>query len=345
MKHFIRERWEDLGDYLGGGSWAKWVLWLIVIYLVIAVFVGMYWSDEPDTFDVRAQAQAMAKANNEEPVVGYTFTATAIHLGETLLNKPGGYVSNDILPPGVWLDNMPSWEFGVLVTLRDVTRAMRSSFSRSQSQSTEDPDLTVAEPQFHFDSDSWAIPATESEYRRGLKALRSYLHRLSDSNQSDAQFYARADNLRVWLADVETRLGSLSRRLSESVGKRRMNEALAGEPAARQSTTQPESEEVKTPWTQIDNTFYEARGTAFALLHLLRAVEVDFREVLRDKNAMVSLQQIIIELEGTQHAMWSPVILNGSGFGIFANHSLTMASYLSRANAAMIELRELLSRG
>jgi hypothetical protein len=43
--------------------------------------------------------------------------------------------------------------------------------------------------------------------------------------------------------------------------------------------------------------------------------------------------------------MWSPIILNGSGFGIFANHSLVMASYISRANAAVIDLRSLLSQG
>jgi hypothetical protein len=43
--------------------------------------------------------------------------------------------------------------------------------------------------------------------------------------------------------------------------------------------------------------------------------------------------------------MWSPLILNGSGFGPLANHSLVMASYVSRANAAIINLRELLAQG
>jgi hypothetical protein len=43
--------------------------------------------------------------------------------------------------------------------------------------------------------------------------------------------------------------------------------------------------------------------------------------------------------------VWSPIILNGSGFGLWANHSLVMASYISRANAALIDLRELLAQG
>jgi len=39
------------------------------------------------------------------------------------------------------------------------------------------------------------------------------------------------------------------------------------------------------------------------------------------------------------------MILNGSGFGLVANHSLVMASYISRANAAVIDLRNLLEQG
>ena len=59
----------------------------------------------------------------------------------------------------------------------------------------------------------------------------------------------------------------------------------------------------------------------------------------------MSVQQIMRELEATQENVWSPMVLNGSGFGFVANHSLVMANYLSRANAAIIELSELLSQG
>ena len=102
---------------------------------------------------------------------------------------------------------------------------------------------------------------------------------------------------------------------------------------------------MKTPWHEIDDVFYEARGTSWALVHLLHSIEYDFADVLQKKNALISLRQIIRELEATQQAVWSPIILNGSGFGLFANHSLVMASYISRAKAGIIDLRELLSRG
>jgi hypothetical protein len=91
--------------------------------------------------------------------------------------------------------------------------------------------------------------------------------------------------------------------------------------------------------------FYEARGYSWALLQQLRAIEVDFAPVLHDKNAIVSLRQVMRELEESQKGLGSPIVLNGTPFGFFANHSLVMANYVSRANAAIIDLRKLLDRG
>lgn len=321
------------------------VVGLVGIYLVVCLALGWYVSREPDLFDVSAYTQQMSNALGRKVVVGSTTTAALIGVASTLLDKPGGYLRNDVMPPGVWVDDMPNWEYGVLIQVRDMARALRDSFSRSQSQSKEDVDLALAEPHFNFQADSWMLPSSESEYREGIARLKRYLVRLSDPDNPQAQFYARADNLRYWLEIVSSRLGSLSQRLTASVGQRRINTDLAGEPAARQSTRAAGEETVKTPWTEIDDVFYQARGTTWALVELLRAVRVDFAGVLANKNATVSLEQIIRELERTQQPVFSPVILNGSGFGILANHSLVMASYISRANAALIDLRELLARG
>lgn len=344
MKDFLVERWEDMQDYIGGGRVAKSVLLIFFLYLLITILVGIYWSFQPSLPESgSSRALSLLEETKGRPATGYATTGAVIGLMETLLDKPGGYLSNDRFPPGLWLDNMPNWEFGVLVQVRDLTRAMRKDISRSQSQSTEDPDLVIAEPQFNFDNGSWVLPSTEGEYRRGLKAMKNYFQRLTRAEGAEAHFYARADNLRNWLTDAETRLGSLSQRLSESAGKLQYDTSLAGEvgaPAGAMGEV-----EVKTPWMEIDDVFYEARGTAWALIVILKAIEIDFSEVLRDKNAVVSLRQIIAELESTQDTVWSPMILNGSGFGMLANHSLTMASYISRANGAMNDLRDLLARG
>jgi len=316
-----------------------------VIYVLACLGLGWWWSYQPPTFSVDANAAEHAARSGVKVVTGYTTAATVVRLAETLLDKRGGYLSNDLFPPGVWLDNMPNWEFGVLVQIRDMSREMRLDFSRSQSQSAEDPDLSEAEGKFFWDNASWAFPETESEYRKGIVHVERYMARLADPQRPDAQFYARADNLRNWLAGVETRLGSLSQRLSSAVGRRQFNTGLAGDTAARQATETPPETNVKTPWLELDDVFFEARGHTWALLQLLHAVDHDFRDVLDNKNARVSLQQIIRELEPTQDPIDSPMILNGDGFGLLANHSLVMASYIARANAAIIDLRNLLQQG
>jgi len=322
-------------------------LWIsIPSFLVLLCLVMMYFlNHEPPAFNPMGAATLHAQEHHHKVVTGYTTTSTLIDVVDVMLNKRGGYMSNDILPPWVFLDNVPNWEFGVLTQVRDLARAMRNDFSRSQTQSVEDPDLSEADPMFHYDHGRWFPPDTEGRYRKANESLEKYLTRLSSPNAPNAQFYARADNLVDWLAIVEKRLGSLSQRLSASVGQVRLNTDLSGDAGARQSTDAPNIVMVKTPWTQIDDNFYESRGSAWALVHFLHAMEVDFEDVLRKKNATVSFRQIIRELESTQYPLHSPMVLNGDQFGLFANHSLVMANYIARANAAIIDLRKLLQEG
>ncbi|MCY4094687.1 MAG: DUF2333 family protein [Gammaproteobacteria bacterium] len=325
-----------LGSTIGG---------VVGAYLLAMLFLTWWWDKEPSQFDVLEVAASRAEMNSVEPVIGYTFAHTNRELAATMLQKRGGFLSNDVFPPGVWMDNIPAWEFGVLLMVRDTARSLRVDLARTQSQSNEEPNLAEAEGKFFYDNSSWIFPASEDEYKAGIEYLEQYLASIANPNNPDAQFYPRADNLQRWLGGVSARLGDISQRLSESVGKRQRDLATFGERNPDQSTPAPSERETKTPWTQIDDVFYEARGQAWALLHLLKAVEHDFRPVLDDKNALPMLQQIIRDLEATQETVWSPVILNGGGFGFLANHSLVMASYISRVNAAIIEIQQLLEQG
>ncbi|MCB2382403.1 DUF2333 family protein [Shewanella sp. SR1] len=319
-------------------TWKK-VTGVGLFLVLIGYGLSVWWSIEPDPINPQ---QLTATDKN---VVGYATTTSLILTVETLLDKQGGWLSNDVMPPSIFMDNMPAFEYGALEQARDLALIMRKEFSRSQSQSAADKDLGEAQSKLNIDHTSWLVPSAESEYRDAIKLLKLYRARMMDPSNQDAQFYARADNLNEWLKEVQKRLGSMSQRLSASVGQERLNTDLAGDNAARQSTPNLASHQVKTSWWKIDDVFYESRGASWALLNFMRAVEVDFADVLKKKNAEVSLRQIIRELEATQQTVWSPVVLNGSGFGLVANHSLVMANYVSRANAAVIDLTNLLSQG
>ena len=316
---------------------------LLVISLLFLLFValGFYWSQEPELWPWVDQSELL-----DGKMTGVATATALIDTSSVLLNKPGGYLANDMLSPSIFLDNIHNWELGVLIQVRDLARALRKDMARSQSQSTEDIQLVKAENQFFFNSDSWAFPETEAEYQRGIDMVSGYRQRLQSADSRDAQFYARADNLNNWLGDVSTRLGSLSQRLSASVGRAQLDIDLASQDVAQGREAPADVDvQVKTAWLEIDNVFYESRGSTWALLHFFRAAQIDFSAVLEQKNAQVSMEQVIRELKETQRPVHSPMILNGSGFGVLANHSLVMANYISRANAAIMDLRRLLSEG
>lgn len=336
-----------------GKSWLWRIGLFIVTLCVICVALMLIFSREPDSMT----AQDALKKHLPKPYLdekgepkkintGAALTAMTIHLIDSLQDKPGGYLRNDVMPPGLLLDNMPAWEYGVLRNVRDISKVFRNNFSTSGTQTKMDNDLMDLENRLSIDAKKWMLPTPEKEYAAASKALSRYLERIMDDNPNDGQFYARADNLRRFFDVVSPNLGSYSQRLSESVGIVVKDTALSGERAATQSKQQVNSNLFnKTPWYRVDDNFYEARGYAWALLQEMRAISVDFAPVLADKNATAYVEQLIHELEATQKPMWSPIILNGTGFGVITNHSLVMASYLSRANAIVIELSNLLERG
>jgi hypothetical protein len=332
------------------GGLLRWGILSIVVVTGALYGVGLWWSFQPEKFDVEENARNIL-GSQARPVPGATVVASAIRVGETLLHKPGGYLRNDVTPPGILMDNMQAWEYGLLTELRDSVRAMRNDFSRSQTQSVENMDLKDADSKFSFDDKSWILPSSEDEYRKGLAALQRFLNDLVAGNPQ-ARFYARGDNLRAYLMVVEKRLGSFGQRLSASVGDEELMAALGGLGAAAMPVVAEGDPEFagsgpaeRTHWSEIDDIFFEARGYAWALLHMMKAISVDFEELLGQKNAQVSMQQIIRDLEYATMFKWSPMVLNGHGFGALANHSLVLASYMSRANAAVLDLRVLLERG
>nr|WP_298415495.1 DUF2333 family protein [uncultured Halomonas sp.] len=296
-----------------GWIW-KPLLILLVLYLVICMGLGIWWSQRPDDFDVTQAVLEQREQPKEPGARGTVMTATLNTTIETLLEKPGGYIRNDKLPPGVWLDNMPSWEYGVLSQARLLTRALPSFGDGDTSL------LNDAADALDSDSRDWLFPGAEEPYRRALITLHGYL--LSFNNPGMSGFADNGDALAQWLRDAGKALDELTRRLSASVD----------DPEALRELGVDESElPDATPWLQIDNTFFVARGETWALLHYLQAVEQDYADVIAKAGGEEALGRLIAELKLAQRRLWSPVILNGTGFGMFANHSLLLANYIQNA--------------
>lgn len=253
-------------------GWRRLALGAVALYATVALVLGIYWSVQPSPFDVEAAARERLGGDGSPLVPGVLTVSTAKRVAETLLDKPGGYLYNDRTLPGLYLDNMPSWEYGLLKELRDSLRSLRNDFSRSQTQSVENANLRQAEAFLNYDVNSWILPASESEYREGIRALGRYLSDLVSGSDRSARFYPRADNLAAYLAVVEKRLGSYAQRLSASVGDSELTAALVSNAAAPPTAGGEPEVRIRTPRLEVDDVFYEARGYAWVLLHRMKAL-------------------------------------------------------------------------
>ncbi|MDF2446142.1 MAG: hypothetical protein K0S46_1378 [Moraxellaceae bacterium] len=296
----------------------------VLAFLIVQLGLGWYWGRELPTFAVGAPDVVDLRP-------GGVLAASLAQVGERLTGKPGGYLRNDLMPPGVLLDNVPAWEKGALVQARDLVHVMY----QGTGQPSADADLAEAEAGFAVADDSWAMPSAEAEIRRGSLALERYGRRLGQGGTGVTAFDER--HLLQWLAVTNERLERMSARLNAALPA---YSAAPAVPALDGVTQMPE-----TSWWAIDDVFYEARGSAWTLLHLLKAAEIEFRPLLARRHAELSLRAAIHELEATQQPVWSPLVLNGSGFGLFGNHSLVMANYLNRVQADLEDVLVLLRAG
>lgn len=293
-------------------GWRRGLLLLVAGLLLL----GGYWSRTPP---VPALADIPEISGPTKPAPGAATTLMLRATVSALLGKPGGYLANDMLPPGVWLDNMPAFERGAMRAARDMVRALRRDFSRMAVDAVEDGDLQRAEARLLFDGETWR--GAEDEYRQALVSLDAYFRRLDNPVSPDTRFHARPEALSRWLEDVDARLENYAQRLSVAAG--------AGDASA--------------DWTAVDNIFFEARGYAWALRAQQEAIAADFSGVLLAADGRTLLDASMRHLDGTQQPLRSPMIMNGSEFGVLANHSLVMAGYLAAAQKDLRQLRSRLS--
>ena len=90
----------------GQSTWIAAGLGAFVLFLLGAILLGIHWSQPPEQRGIDDILAKMGPVDNGA-TIGNPTVSTLIFITQTLLEKPGGYLSNDVTPPGLWLDNMP----------------------------------------------------------------------------------------------------------------------------------------------------------------------------------------------------------------------------------------------
>ena len=291
---------------------------LLVIYCVYAVTQSRHFDS--------LQPNASAPKNG-------VLVSTTADLMDQMLEK---WLPNDILLPRVVIDDVPHWQLGNLDIIRHNARVLRDDLSRMRTTDQIDADLEESFKLFANDEFKWIVPSAEGKFSDGVSSLRSYGKRLESG---EAKFYPRADNLLQLIEQYISALGGINTRLINAKG----GPSLSYETEGDSSTSRESMVDTQVSWFKIDDNLFYARGAAYALLHSMKAVRVDFEDVLEDKNSKELVNKIIEILERCD---LSPMIVFNADYdSIFANHSTSMAALLQDVRAKMTSLSRALRDG
>jgi hypothetical protein len=296
-----------------------WIWPLVLIGLLALYYLGgMLWLHEiDDDPDFALQSSA--------PDGGSQAVAVAADLIDREINTHRWVANDPLFLPGSLLDNMPEYQQGIVTAISRVSLELADQIARTRGSSQVDPDLDRASGLLRYPGTiwifdfrtSWAPTASsEQQYRQAMVALRSYNERLT---QGQAVFETRADNLLATLdriaADIGSSSASIDRHLAESGF---------------------------WPDFAADNLFYANKGRLYAYFLLLRAMQVDFADVIRERQLAGAWTQTVESFRAA--ATLQPwVVVNGAPDGqLLPNHLAAQGFFLLRARTQLREVSNIL---
>jgi len=290
----------------------------IVLAIPLYYLIGIFWvhtvDDNPNFAPTRVEqggSQAVA-------------VASALVRREV---KENGWVANDpFFMPGYFNDNMQNFQMGMMAALGRFTVELNDFLARTRGSSESDPDtedakllnqpgnIWVWDPSKSI----WPRETSESLYIKAAEALDRYNTRLANNN---AIYDRRADNLANTLDRIANDIGATSARLY------------------RVATEEPGW--FLFDWSS-DDTFYDAKGRAYAYYQLLKAFETDFERVLAEKQLGEAYKLMLQNFEEVLRI--DPiVVVNGSmGSQFTPNHLSDQGFLLLRARTQLREIVDIL---
>ena len=296
-----------------------WLWPLVAIGLLVVYYLGgMLWlhevDDDPD-FALESSA----------PEGGSQAVAAAADLIDREINTHRWVANDPFFLPGSLLDNMPEFQQGIVAAVSRFALELTDQIGRTRGSSQADPDLERAAGLLRYPGTvwifdfrtSWAPTASsEQQYRRAMDALRNYNDRLG---QGQAVLETRGDNLLGTLDRIAADLGSSSAAIDQKV-------QTAG----------------FWPDFSADNLFYANKGRLYAYYLLLRALQADFANVVRERQLAGAWSQMLESFRAA--ATLQPwVVVNGAPDGQFLpSHLAAQGFFLLRARTQLREISNIL---
>jgi hypothetical protein len=313
----------DLPAASSGGRWRRALRPVAAVLAAIILLyypIGMVWvhvvDDDPD----------FAPAATDRPAAGSRAVAMAAALIERETDRHAWVANDPFFLPGALLDNMPNFQQGIVAALARFSFELADQIGRVRGSSQIDKDLQEAAGLLQYAGTKWIFDfstslmptaSSEAQYRKARRALLAYNRRLADG---EAVFERRGDNLLAALDRIALDLGSSSAAIDRHIAER--SGSLLDFTA--------------------DDLFYSVKGQAYAYFLLLRELEHDYANVVRERELGSVWRQM---LDSMRHAaLLGPwVVVNGAPDSQFLpSHLAAQGFYLLRARTQVREITNIL---
>jgi hypothetical protein len=287
--------------------------------LVVYYLGGMIWLHEIDDDPDFALASTA-------PEGGSATVALAADLIDREINTHRWVANDPFFMPGSLLDNMPSFQQGIIAALSRFTVELADQIARTRGSSQIDRDLDSASGLLKYPGTVWIFDfavsfaptaSSESQYRRAMRAMGDYNQRLS---QGQATFEIRADNLQATLERIAADVGSSSAAIDRHLAER---SGFGLDFSA-------------------DDVFYINKGRLYAYYLLLRAMTIDFGKVISERDLSGPWTQMLDSFRAA--ATLQPwVVVNGDPASqLLPSHLAAQGFFLLRARTQLKEITNIL---
>jgi hypothetical protein len=217
------------------------------------------------------------------------------------LNSTFGWSVNDLwVSPTRWLDNRANRQRGTMFATRMLVTFYATHLAKYGTVDAENEWLKEArEKRFAFSEDSWWLPSSESEFRKGIELIRKYEAGLADGK---AVYNMRTDDMYNLFTFI----------LSNQFLDQPLGLLVQG------------TEEV--PYAELDDRIYYTQGVILVLRDFLWAT-VQLYPTIREKGGSENIKIAFHEMERV--CTFDPlVVLRGRHDSIMADHRGKMASFV-----------------
>lgn len=294
-------------------DWWKTILICLLTFMTVYYGIGSQLSENIDTTSGYTLPKGESKA-----------FATAQAMNFLILRETDDKMWTPNLPllfPAAVLDNMPNFQKGIMAAVRDMSGVMRKVSYLNETQLS---DANEAFELLSYPPHIWLLskkgtfgiaPSSNAQYRRAAKRLRKL---------NERQDFAAAS------ADFSRFLDTIARKLRKIIAK---SEEYQREFAGKRFDF------------EADDVFYFNRGYAFALWQICRALGVDYKDDILKSGAYTDWTFLNASLR--QAAEFKPLwVRNGKPESLGTpNHLMVQNYYLTRALAALEQVRFLRQRG